>query len=173
LEILEQMAPRVPAAVIVPVGGGGLISGIGAAMEQVNPRPRLIGAQSEASPFFYEIFYHGSQDDAVELESLADGLAGAVEAGSITIPMVQRLASEFVLVSEDAVARAIAAAWNLYHEKIEGSGAVALAAAMESEAARAAGGPVVVVISGGNIQPQVHAQICGYDVESRGETRGQ
>jgi len=64
---------------------------------------------------------------------------------------------QFQLVTEEMVARAIAGAWNRYGEKIEGSGAVALAAALESAAALR---PAVVVISGGNIQAEVHQRIC-------------
>jgi threonine dehydratase len=118
----------------------------------------LVGVQSDASPFFYELYYHDSQAGAVELESLADGLAGAVEEGSLTIPMVQRYVNEFVLVTEEQIARAIAYAWHNYAEKIEGSAATTLAAVLNG--ALQGPRPFVAVISGGNIQPQVHEQIC-------------
>jgi threonine dehydratase len=165
LEIIEQLKPRVPGAVIVPVGGGGLIAGIAAAvsMDGVSPRPKLIGAQSTASPFFHALFYRGTQQDVVEQESLADGLAGAVEDGSLTIPMVRRLVSEITLVSEDMIERAVAYAWQKHGEKIEGSAAVPLAAVMAQTFSRPPG-PLVAVISGGNIQPQVHARICAVEI---------
>jgi threonine dehydratase len=161
-EILQQMAAAPPGAVIVPVGGGGLIAGIGAALEMVSPRPSLVAVQSTASPFFYNLYHHGTQAGVVELDSLADGLAGAVEEGSITIPMVQRCVKSFVLVTEQQISQAVAYAWHQHGEVIEGSGAVTLAAVQcgalpENLKER---GPLVAVISGGNIQPEVHKQIC-------------
>jgi threonine dehydratase len=162
LEILDQIAPKTPGAVIVPVGGGGLISGIGAAMQAIRPRPRIIGAQSTASPFFHQLFHQDTQDGAVELPSLADGLAGRVEAGSVTIPLVRELVDDMILVTEEQIASAIAYAWRRHGEKIEGSGAVPLAAVL-SGAMTGLGpshGPVVAVISGGNIQPDLHERLC-------------
>jgi threonine dehydratase len=162
-ELLEQLPdPFGISAVVVPVGGGGLAAGIGAALRSLQPepgqqRPRLIAVQSEASPFFYQLYRRGSQDGVVELDSLADGLAGAVEPGSQTITLVRELVDEFVLVSEEQIARAIAYAWQRYDEKIEGSAAAALAAVLFGQVPDR---PAVVVISGGNIQPEVHAAVC-------------
>ncbi len=165
LEILDEMAQvagRQPGAVIVPVGGGGLIAGIGAALDRITPRPRLVGVQSEASPFFYELYYHGTQEGAVELESLADGLAGAVEPGSVTIPLARRFVNDFLLVTEEQIAQAVVYAWQKHGEKIEGSAAVTLAAVLGGvlRGQLSIEGPLVAVMSGGNIQPEKHAQIC-------------
>lgn len=158
-EIVEQLAPQAPGTVVVPVGGGGLIAGIGVVMKSLRPAPRLVGVQSAASPFFHQLYHRGTQQGAVELESLADGLAGAVEENSLTIPIVSRCVDDFILVSEEQIAGAIAYAWKRHHEKIEGSAAVSLAAIMAS-AVSDLRLPVVVVISGGNIQPAVHERIC-------------
>lgn len=170
LEILAQLremeATPFPRAIVAPVGGGGLISGIGAVVDQLDPvsRPRLVGAQSEASPFFHALFYQGTQAGVAELESLADGLAGAVEDGSMTIPLVRRLVDRIVLVQEEAIARAIAVAWGRYGEKIEGSAAAALAAVLNGSVPEQ---PAVVIVSGGNIQPEDHRRICSaYSVPS-------
>lgn len=162
LEILEQLAPARPDTVVVPVGGGGLIAGIGAALLGVEPRSRIVGAQSVASPFFYALYNHGTQYGVVELESLADGLAGAVETSSITIPLVRRFVDDFVLVTEEQIAAAISYAWRKHGETIEGSAAAALAAVMCGRISRRHSheGPLVAVMSGGNIQPEVHARIC-------------
>jgi threonine dehydratase len=161
VELIEQLieldAPVFPRAVIVPVGGGGLISGVGMALQRLNSRPRLIGAQSTASPFFHALYYNGSQSGVIEQESLADGLAGAVEEGAITIPLVRRWVDALVLVTEKEIARAIAYAWQRFGEKIEGSAGAALAAAMGAAVKER---PAVVILSGGNIQPEVHAGIC-------------
>jgi threonine dehydratase len=162
LEILAQLEPKRPGTVVVPVGGGGLLAGIGSAMADLTPRPRLVGAQSVASPFFYAIYHHGSQYGVVEMDSLADGLAGAVETGSITIPLVRRYGDDFVLVTEEQIAAAIAYAWQKYGEIIEGSAAVTLAAVLGGMVGkqRSDEDPLVVVISGGNIQPEIHAHLC-------------
>src|SRR5512133_3971546 len=61
LEILEQLALQVPTEVLIPVGGGGLIAGIGATLDQTAPEAQVTGVQSVASPFFYAIYTHGSQ----------------------------------------------------------------------------------------------------------------
>ncbi len=156
LELLQDLAQKSNLNWIVPAGGGGLVCGIGSAISAYEPRPRLTAVQSEASSFLYAIFHRGTQDDVVELDSLADGLAGPVEAGSVTIPMVKRYVDDFLLVNEHEIAEAIAFAWSHYHERIEGSGAVSLAAILTGKVAER---PAVVVITGGNIQPEVHSQI--------------
>jgi threonine dehydratase len=156
LEVLKHIPDPSATTWVVPAGGGGLISGIGSALQPVRPKPRLVAVQSEASPFLHKIYHHGSQQGVIELPSLADGLAGPVEEGSVTIPMVKDCVTEFILVSEPDIRMAIKYAWDAYHERIEGSAAAALAAVN--------GGKIdpkhaVVVLSGGNITPEDHAQI--------------
>jgi threonine dehydratase len=156
VEVLEDLPHDTNSTWVVPAGGGGLVCGIGAAISSQEVRPRLIAVQSEASSFLHAIYHRGTQAGVVELESLADGLAGAVEAGSVTIPMVSRYVDDFILVSEHEIAEAIAYAWHHYHERIEGSGAVSLAAVLSGKVNER---PAVIVITGGNIQPEVHSQI--------------
>jgi threonine dehydratase len=141
---------------LVPVGGGGLIAGLAQVLKKQSLRNRTIGVQSTASPFFYELYKHNTQDGIVELPSLADGLAGPVEEGSITIPIVHKLIDDFFLVSESEIEEAIAYAYYQYDEVIEGSAATVLAASLFGKIKER---PVVLVISGGNIQPEVHAEI--------------
>jgi len=81
-------------------------------------------------PFLYKLFHTGTQESVEELPSLADGLAGPVEPGAITIPIVKKTMNEFILVTEEEIRRAIIYAWNKYSERIEGSAATALAAAL-------------------------------------------
>jgi threonine dehydratase len=158
LELAQQLVgQQAPRAVIVPVGGGGLIAGIGLALQRQEPRPHLVGAQSEASPFFHALYTRGSQAGVVELDSFADGLAGAVEHGSSTIPLVQNWADAFILVKEEEIAAAVAFAWQRYGEKIEGAAGASLAAALSG---RVSERPAVVIISGGNIQPELHQSLC-------------
>jgi len=153
LELFDETATW-----LVPVGGGGLMTGIGASIREQAVRPSLIGVQAEASAFMHSLFYTGTQDSTPDLPSLADGLAGEVEHGSVTIPMVKQLADEIVLVSEDEIAYAMAFAWYVYGERLEGAGAVGLAAVLSGMVKDR---PAVVVVSGGNVQPEVHAEIVG------------
>ncbi|MCF6277344.1 MAG: pyridoxal-phosphate dependent enzyme [Anaerolineales bacterium] len=156
-EIIEQNPQSEDAVWIVPVSGGGLLAGIGAALSQLEVSPRLVGVQAEAAAFMHGLFYRNSQEGVQDLPSLADGLAGAVEADSITVPLVKKYADEILLFSEEEIGQAVAFAWREYGERIEGSAAVGLAAILTE---RVASRPAVVVISGGNIQPEVHAEIC-------------
>jgi threonine dehydratase len=112
--------------------------------------------QAAASPFTYNLFHNHTQSGIQDLPTLADGLSGAVEEGSVTIPMIEEYVDDFLVVSEDEIARAIAFAWDVYHEKIEGSAAVGLAAVITG---KINGRPSVVIISGGNVQPEVHENI--------------
>lgn len=184
LEVVDQIANLIEGGQIdnltylVPVSGGGLIAGIGAALMRLSPRPRLVGVQPETAPFMHGLFYRGSQAGIPDLPSLADGLTGAVEADSVTIPMVKQLVDEIILVSEEDIARAVAFAYYEYGETIEPSGAVTLAAALrdverngiplEGDAAGYHPAPQVAIVSGGNIQPEVHARIVAdYTGEAR------
>lgn len=156
LEIMDNLTLTPAMTVVVPLGGGGMLSGIGAALERSAKKPRVVGVNPEASAFMHSIYYHGTQENVPDLPTLADGLTGAVEDGSLTIPLVKKYADEIVLVSEEEIARAIAFAWHRYGEKLEGSGAVGLAAVLSGKVKS----PAVVVLSGGNIQPEVHYELC-------------
>jgi threonine dehydratase len=104
----------------------------------------------------YSLFYKDTQDGLPDLPSLADGLTGEVEHGSVTVPMIKQSVDEIILVSEDEIAQAIAFAWSVYGEKLEGAGAVGLAAILSDKVKER---PACVVVSGGNVQPEVHAEI--------------
>ena len=143
-------------AVIVPVGGGGLLSGIGTYMGSLGVRPALVGVQSEASSFAYQLNKTGSQEGVVETDSIAEGLAGEIDHNSITIPLIQQYAEDIVLVSEDETRVAIRYAWEKHHEIIEGSAAVGLAACLTGKITTL---PAVIVVTGGNIQPELHSRI--------------
>jgi threonine dehydratase len=171
LEVVDQIAnligevDRNIISIYVPLSGGGLIAGIGLALSRLSPRPRRVGVQPETAPFMHGLFYHGSQDGIPDLDSLADGLTGAVQADSITIPMVKEFVDEIILVSEEEIARAVAFAYHQYNEIIEPSGAVTIAAALRNVSEKK---PQIAIVSGGNIQPEVHARIVAqYAGEAR------
>lgn len=153
LEIARQCAPGPGWTVAAPVSGGGLIAGIGAAL--AGRGLRLVGSQAAASPFMHALLTRGTQENVPDLPSLADGLTGAVENGSVTIPLVQSYVNEIYLVDEDAIGRAVSYAWQAHGQVIEGSAAVGLATVMDGRVTA----PAVVVLTGGNILPDLHATL--------------
>lgn len=164
-EILQDAPETATATWLVPVSGGGLLAGISSVLRQQVQSPlrpgstqamRIIGVQVETQAYMHGLFYRNTQDDVPDLPTLADGLAGAVEDGSITVPLIRKYVDEILLVSETEVAQAVAFAWTEYGECIEGSGAVGLAAVLSGKVTVQ---PTVIVVSGGNIQPEVHAGI--------------
>jgi threonine dehydratase len=148
LEILDDYPDA--DTILVPVGGGGLISGIATAVKALKPHARVIGVEASRNPVFHTIRAKGL-DATVDLQpTLADALGGNVEPGSITLDIVQRLVDDIVLVDEDAIASTIGAF--VEHERVvtEGAGAVA-AAAIASKRVDVTGHKVVAVVTGGNI----------------------
>lgn len=137
---------------VVPVGGGGLIAGCGAVLSDLSTRPSLIGVQAAASPFTHSLLHRGTQQGLRDNPTLADGLSGAIEEDSITVPMMREMLSDLLLVSEEAIGRAMAFAWYAYGEKIEGSAAAALAAVLDGTIVMR---PCVVIISGGNVAAEI------------------
>lgn len=116
----------------------------------------MIGVQPRNSPFFAQIFHQGHQENVVETDTLAEGLAGAVENGSITIPIVRKSVRDIVVVSEDELIHAMAYAWEYYGEPMEPSGAAGLAAVLSGKIKTR---PAVVIVSGGNIRPDDHLNL--------------
>ncbi len=150
LELIEAIPTL--GRILVPVGGGGLIAGMGLAAKGVNADIEVIGVLSEASPYLYEQFYRGNMEGVVELPTLTDGLAGAVEAGSITIGLITQAADAIIQVTEADVRRAVAHHYLIHGEVVEGSGAVGLAAVLAGKA-RTDDRVTATVVSGGNIDP--------------------
>jgi threonine dehydratase len=156
MEISRQVELSPSMTVLVPVSGGGLLAGAAAALASLKNHPRIIGVQASASAFMHALFKNGSQENVPDLPTSADGLAGPVENGSITIPLINALVDDILLVSEDEIARAVSFAYHVYGEIIEASAAVGLAAILSG----AIQPPAVIIISGGNILPELHAQLC-------------
>lgn len=156
IEILNELTQIKDMSWIIPASGGGLTAGIGVALESSNRKSRLVAVQSETSPFLHSIYHQGSQEGAVELPTIAEGLAGPVEPGSVTIPIIKRVVDEFLLVSEDQIKHAIAYCWYKYRERIEGAAAVSLAAILNDQVQDR---PAILIVSGGNIQSELHQEI--------------
>ncbi len=156
LEIARQMELMSEMTVLVPVSGGGLLAGIAAALAGSPQPPRMVGVQAGASAFMHALFTRNNQDNVPDLPTLADGLSGPVEKGSVTIPLIKSLVDDILLVNEEEISRALAFAYHVYGETIEGSAAVGLAAVLTGSIKP----PAIVVVSGGNIQPEIHVQVC-------------
>lgn len=157
LELINHFKNLLPfKSLVVPVGGGGLISGIGSVFYDRPDRPKLIGVQSEASAFAFQLIHRDSQAGVVESDSIAEGLAGEIDHDSITIPLMKKLVDEMILVTEPEILAAIRFAWKTYGEVIEGSAAVGLAAILTGKIKLL---PAMVVITGGNIQPELFDSI--------------
>ena len=132
--------------VFVPVSGGGLLAGVGLGLRLGGAVVRLIGVQTEAAPYVHRFFYGGDPASVVESPTMADGLAGAVEDGSITWDLIKRVADDIVLVSEGEIAAALVEIARGTGMVVEPSAAVAVAGARRSKGDRR-----IAVLSGGNV----------------------
>ena len=146
LEILEEL-PHV-ATLVVPVGGGGLVGGIAALVRAVAPAVRLVGAQSARTNAMAASLTAGRRVDVPVPPTLADGLAGQIDDEGFAIG--QASLDEIVTVTEQEIAAAIAWLSHEHNMRVEGSGAVGVAALLQQRT-KAPGSPTVVVLSGGNI----------------------
>jgi len=144
LEILADL-PDV-AQVLAPVGSGGLISGVGAALRAINPAIRVIGVTSRATPTMYN---HLKGERLPQLPSLAEGLAGEVEPGALTLDIVPQVVDDILLVEEDDIRDSIAWLVEAHHLIAEGSGAVGIAALRRWPEMSTV--PTAVIVSGGNL----------------------
>jgi threonine dehydratase len=149
LEILDER-PEVD-LVAVPVGGGGLMSGLALALRTVSPACRMVGVEASVNPAFRVARAHGRITPIPVTDSIADGLGGNLEPGSITFDLIERFVQDLVDVDEHAIAAAMADLAGEEHLVVEGAGAVSVAALTAGRVRDLAGRHVVVVISGANI----------------------
>jgi len=136
-------------AVVIAVGGGGLIGGVGAVLKHHLPHVRMIGAQPANSRVMMESVRVGEVVEIPSLPTLSDGTAGGLEAGSITFPLCRSLVDQWVEIDEPEIASAMRYAIEVEHMLIEGAAGVALAAL--NHLAGTLTGNVVVVLCGANI----------------------
>jgi threonine dehydratase len=146
---LARQAPEVRLAV-VPLGGGGLVSGIGIALAQALPGARVIGVQAEGcAPYLDSLAAH-RPIGARSANTICDGIA-VKRPGDFTLPLVERYVDEVVTVSDDEVAQAMVLLLERSKLVVEGAGAVGVAALMGGRIAAPASGEVCAVLSGGNV----------------------
>lgn len=164
LELLEDL-PQIELAV-VPLSGGGLISGIGVALKAANPAIRLVGVSMERAPVMYHSLRAGRPVEMEELETLADALAGGIGTENLyTFRLVQQYVDETVLVSEQEIAGGMLYALDQHHLVLEGAGAVGLAALLYAKVG-AVGHTTAVVLSGSNVRRELLTEIM-QDVAQR------
>jgi threonine dehydratase len=152
LEIASDFADA--AAVLVPVGGGGLISGIAACLNRVLASVEILGVEPKTSAFMAASLAAGRIVDIDEGDTIADAVAGGIEPGSITFPLCRELVDGIVTVRETAIRRAMALLFEQHGQLVEGAGALPLAALL-SDPARFAARAIVLIVSGGNVAPGI------------------
>lgn len=136
-------------AVIVPIGGGGLISGIACAIKESTAGVKVIGVQADASPSCVQSLKVGCRTDAPSSPTIADGIA-VKKIGELTFPLIKRYADDVVSVSEEAIAAAILRLMERKKLVVEGAGAIGIGAAIEGKLPKGIK-KAVFVLSGGNI----------------------
>lgn len=147
--------------VLVPVGGGGLISGVGCAFKAALDGAEVLGVQSIASPVMYESIRQGHIVEMELGDSVAEGLHGGIEEGSITFDLCRSLVDDFILVGEETIKGAIRLLLTRQRQVVEGAGAVGVAAIIE-DPRRFRGRRVGVVVSGGNLDLELLREAaCG------------
>ncbi len=155
LELLKQV-PGLE-AVVVPIGGGGLISGVACALKESNPNIRVVGVQTERLPSMLRaVENHGPVTLPAEA-TIADGIA-VRRAGNLTVTQVERYVDELVTVDEEEIANAIMVLLEREKTLAEGAGAVALAALLQRKTSLK-GKRTAVLVCGGNIDVSLLARI--------------
>ena len=163
LEILEQ-TPDVE-TVLVPTGGGGLLAGIAIAVKSLRPDVRVIGVQAAGAAAYPGSLAEGHPVPLEHMTTMADGIAVG-RPGDITFAAVRDHVDEIMTVSEDSLARALLALLERAKMVVEPAGAAAVAALLEHPTAFS--GPVVAVLSGGNIDPLLLGKVIRHGMAAAG-----
>ncbi|MHA1886165.1 MAG: threonine ammonia-lyase [Promethearchaeota archaeon] len=158
LEIFEEF-PQVD-YIIVPVGGGGLISGIAIAAKSINPEVVIIGVQTKGASTMYESWKEGHVIKVNEVNTLADGLSGGLEEDALTFHIIQNYVDKIELVKEESVRSAISILYEKEGQIVEGAGATVVAYILEKRL-EFSDKNVVAIISGGNIEKTLFQEIIG------------
>ncbi len=163
LEIAEQMDEI--GTVVVPIGGGGLMSGVAVALKELRPEARLVGVQASGAAAFAQSLKKGQRIKLDEMRTIADGIA-ANEPGERTFAHISQLVDEVVTVTDEAIAEALVMTAERMKLVLEPSGAAGVAAVMRGEATLEP--PVVVLLSGGNIDPLLLLRVIRFGLGASG-----
>lgn len=164
LEILDQLENI--DAVVVPIGGGGLISGVAFAIKSLKPSIKVYGVQAANAPSMYESVKQKKQITLDTVSTFADGIA-VKHPGDLTFEIVNKYVDEIVTVSEDEIAMAILALMEKQKLVSEGAGATAVAAVIANKIP-VKGKNVVCVVSGGNIDVNILSRVLTRGLSSSG-----
>ena len=156
LELLDQLNSF--DAVVVPVGGGGLISGIGSCLKDINPAVEIIGCQPVNSAVMFDSIKAGRILDSRSLPTLSDGTAGGIEPGSVTFDLCRKYVDDFVLLDEDEIAGALRFIYEYENMVIEGAAALSAAAVLKRRELFA-GRRTVCLITGSRIDEELFRRI--------------
>ena len=151
LELTKQL-PKID-AIFVPIGGGGLISGIAGYIKSVSPETKIIGCLPANSPVMSESIKAGKIIEMETLPTLSDATAGGIEPGAITFELCQKYVDDYILVSESEIQNAMTTLIKTENLKVEGAAGVALASLFKA-AKKFEGKNTVVILSGGNISDE-------------------
>ena len=157
LELLEEVPDL--RRVVVPVGGGGLCSGIAIAIKSARPDVEVIGVQAAACAPYPESLKRGEPVPAGGVLTIADGIA-VKRPGDLTLALLARYADGMVVVEEDATAEAMVVLMERCKLVVEGAGAVGVAALLGGQVSAAGEGTTVAVLSGGNVDPGLLAAVA-------------
>ena len=157
LELLEDVDDL--AKVVVPVGGGGLASGVAIAARSARPDVEVVGVQAQACAAFAESLRRGEPVDASSALTIADGIA-VKRPGELTLELAQRWLEDIVAVGEDEIAEAMVMLMERSKLVVEGAGAVGVAALLGGLVDPAPRGTTVVILSGGNVDPGLLAAVA-------------
>ncbi len=163
LEVLEQ-APDV-ATVIVPCGGGGLLSGVAIAVKALRPEVRVVGVQATGAAAYPASLAAGHPEPLSSMKTMADGIAVGLP-GDLTFAAVRDHVDEMLTVSEDSLARAVLALAERAKLVVEPAGAAAVAAILDQP--QHFGTPTVAVLSGGNIDPLLLGKVIRHGMAAAG-----
>jgi threonine dehydratase len=164
LEIAEQ-CPQAR-TVVVPVGGGGLISGVAVALSSALPRARVVGVQAEAVAPIAASMAAGHAVSIEASATMADGIAIAAP-GTLTMPLISSLCDQVLTVTEENLSRALLMCLERAKQLAEPAGAAGVAALLE-HSAHLFQPPVVVVLSGGNIDPLLLSKVLRHGLSAAG-----
>jgi threonine dehydratase len=157
LELFEQVPGL--SRVVVPVGGGGLISGVAIALKSLRPEIEVVGVQAEACAPFAASLEAGKPIAVSSALTIADGIA-VKRPGGLTLKLIERWVDDFVIVTEDEVAEAMVFLLERAKLVVEGAGAVGVAAILAERIENGTSGTTAVILSGGNVDPGLLAQIA-------------
>ena len=166
LEIADQI-PDLD-AVTVPIGGGGLISGIAYTIKTINPHVKVYGVQASGAPSMYNSIKDGEIEELSSVSTIADGIA-VKKPGDLTYEICQKYVDEIVPVTDDEISAAILALMEQHKLVTEGAGAIAAAAAMFNKV-DVKGKKVVCVLSGGNIDVTILSRVIKRGLLMSGRT---